>query len=194
MYKWRLSPETSRHFKSNAYAILKVLMVAIGKLIGNDSGYPMKITALDIANWFIVKANSEKLDDTVSEGVTNLKLQKLLYFAQAAHLSVFSNKPLFEEEIVAWKLGPVIESVYHRFKLSNSQPIPKPSNQGYLKIKPDLASFLDNIWSIFGKFSAAKLVQMSHEHQPWKQAYKTEGSVISKESIYEYYKDAFQVV
>lgn len=169
-------------------------MLALVRNKGNNGGTSMKTTAIDIANWFIVKANSEKLDDTISEGVTNLKLQKLLYFAQAAHLSIYSKKPLFHDEIVAWKLGPVIEDVYRQFKKSNSNPIPKPSNEDYLKIDSGQTAFLENVWSIFGKFSAAKLVKMSHEHQPWKQAYEKEGSIITKESMYNYYKTAFQIV
>ena len=148
---------------------------------------------MDVANWFISKANSEKLDDKVSEGISNLKLQKMLYFAQAAHLALYSKKSLFEDDILAWKLGPVVEDVYHQFKSPNNKPIAKPTNQEYKKISLGIDVFLENVWSIFGKFSAAKLVQMSHEHQPWIDAFEAgSGSIITKQSIYDYYKTAFQ--
>jgi len=148
--------------------------------------------AIDVANWFIAKANSEKLDEDVSEGISNLKLQKVLYFAQAAHLALYNKKSLFEDDICAWKLGPVVESVYHEFKSSENKPITATTNKDYEKIEEDVSVFLENVWSIFGKFSAAKLVQMSHEHQPWKEAYESKKSVITKQSIYDYYKTAFQ--
>lgn len=149
--------------------------------------------AIDIANWFINKANSEKLDDDVSEGISNLKLQKVLYFAQAAHLALNNSKPLFDDKICAWPLGPVVESVYQDFKQYSNKPIDGPTNKDYLKVvDAGLASFLENTWTIFGKFSAAKLVQMSHEHKPWKDAFKANKSVITKESMFDYYKSVFR--
>lgn len=150
--------------------------------------------AIDVANWFISKANSEKLDDNISEGVSNLKLQKVLYFAQAAHLALYSKKPLFEDDILAWPLGPVVNEVYHKFKTAENQPIPKPSNDDYKKFDAKLNQFLENVWSLFGKFSAAKLVQMSHDHKPWKDAIEDNREVITKQEIYDYYKSAFQEV
>ena len=47
---------------------------------------------------------------TNGELVSNLKLQKLLYYVQGFHLAVFG-EPLFEEEIEAWMYGPVVPSV-----------------------------------------------------------------------------------
>lgn len=58
--------------------------------------------AEDIANYFINLSLEQKIDDDLPEGITHLKLQKILYFAQAAYLSLY-DKPLFEEEIYAWK-------------------------------------------------------------------------------------------
>src|SRR5262245_19575381 len=59
-----------------------------------------------------------------SEGeiISNLKMQKLLYYAQAWHL-VFFNKPLFKEEIEAWDLGPVVSEAYQEFKSFGNDPL-----------------------------------------------------------------------
>lgn len=150
--------------------------------------------AIDIANWFVTKANSEQLGNDTSEGVSNLKLQKVLYFAQAAHLALNQKKSLFEDDIYAWEFGPVVESVYHDFKASKNKPIAKPTNTDFETFDENTTSFLENTWAIFGKFSAAKLVQMSHEHKPWKDAFAKEDKIITKEAIYNYYKSAFQKV
>jgi uncharacterized phage-associated protein len=150
--------------------------------------------AIDVANWFVAKANSEQLGNDMSEGVSNLKLQKILYFAQAAHLALNKKKPLFEDDFSAWEFGPVVESVYHEFKTSKNKPISNTTTKDFEKFDNDTVSFLENVWAIFGKFSAAKLVQMSHEHKPWKDAFASEKKIISKEAIYEYYKLAFQKV
>ena len=68
-------------------------------------------------NYIIEKLNENKIND-----LTNLKLQKLLYFAYGVHLSLFNEK-LFTDEIQAWKLGPVVPSVYIEFKDHGKNPI-----------------------------------------------------------------------
>ncbi|EIE4349702.1 DUF4065 domain-containing protein, partial [Listeria monocytogenes] len=47
--------------------------------------------------------------------INNLKLQKLLYYAQAKSL-VEKSRPLFKENIEKWKLGPVVPEIYHLYK------------------------------------------------------------------------------
>lgn len=49
-------------------------------------------------------------------GVSNLKLQKLLYFVQAYFLAFTeSGTPCFKEKIEAWQFGPVVPNVYYYF-------------------------------------------------------------------------------
>ena len=57
----------------------------------------MAYKALDIANKIISKTDLEH-GDTIS----NLKLQKMLYYQQGFHLAYFGT-PLFDEDIVAWQ-------------------------------------------------------------------------------------------
>ena len=47
--------------------------------------------------------------------VTNLRLQKLLYFAQGWYLARYG-KPLFEDDMLCWKYGPVVRTVYDKYK------------------------------------------------------------------------------
>lgn len=147
--------------------------------------------AEDIADYFINLANHHVIDENgATEGITNLKLQKILYFAQAAHLAVHQ-KPLFKEEIEAWKFGPVVPSVYKKYKQYTNKAIPNP------KAIPDfdeqLINFLNSIWEIYGKYSAAELVDITHNHKPWKQAF-FEGkgtTVIEKAVMMNHYKGYF---
>ena len=67
------------------------------------------LKAIDVANFFVDLANSDP-DDCM----TNLRVNKLLYFAQAWSV-VRRNKPLFEEDMQAWKYGPVVPEVYTAF-------------------------------------------------------------------------------
>ena len=65
--------------------------------------------ALTIAKWFIAWAEAEE------EELSNLKLQKLLYYAQGHHLAE-RHAPVFTEPIQAWSHGPVVPPVYHEYK------------------------------------------------------------------------------
>lgn len=64
----------------------------------------MAYKALDIARYVIDYSNYKKYR------ITNLRLQKILYFIQAAFL-VFGQKPCFDDVIEAWGLGPVVPIV-----------------------------------------------------------------------------------
>ena len=76
--------------------------------------------AIDVAE-NIIKIYNEKVDklvkeyNIVPEYITNLKLQKLLYYVQAISLQVFE-KLAFKEKIMAWSYGPVVNEVYQKYK------------------------------------------------------------------------------
>lgn len=182
---------------ANAYVKVKVLneklIVAMTSKADNNGGIMSRsnVSALDVANWFVVRANRERAE-SFGEGISNLKLQKIIYFAQAAHLAL-ENKPLFDDEIEAWNYGPVVESVYRQFKSHQRTPIPQPSNDNYLHIPSNIIAFLSEVWELFGKYSAGKLVEMTHAHDPWKSTYDAakRNLVIPKETIKNYYKPIF---
>jgi uncharacterized phage-associated protein len=123
-------------------------------------------------------------DNQVREGVTNLKLQKLLYFAQAYYLAKL-NRPLFSNRIEAWKYGPVVPDVYREYKNYNSKPIIELKETS--GISQEDKKMLQNIWETFGGYSAGRLVDISHAHSPWKEAYESTDNEITKESLAEYY-------
>src|SRR5690625_479323 len=72
--------------------------------------------AIQIAN-YVIKTALERGKD-----ITNIHLQKILYYLLASEL-VHTGSPLFDESIEKWRLGPVIPEVYHEYKEYGSQPI-----------------------------------------------------------------------
>lgn len=149
-----------------------------------------KYTVEEIAAFYVNLANKQFIDDGVPEGITNLKLQKILYFAQAASLAL-NDQPLFEEEIEAWKFGPVVPTIYQRYKQFGNSPL---GVEEYTEvIDADTKNLLENIWEIFGKFSASELVNITHNHTPWKEAFYANkaDTIISKSALAEYYKKFF---
>jgi len=120
----------------------------------------------------------------VGDNITNLKLQKLLYYLQGYHLAYF-NTPLFEEELVKWQYGPVVAEVYHSFKQHGPQPIPKSKAINFeILTEEQTALFLD-VYKVMGQFSALKLMDMTHTEKPFLSVDYSE--VIPKEILKEYF-------
>ena len=44
--------------------------------------------AIEIARWFLIRNYMEEQQDEEVEKMTNLKIQKLLYYAQGVHLAL----------------------------------------------------------------------------------------------------------
>ena len=76
---------------------------------------------IDVANYIVWRAN--KLD----KPVTHLKLQKLLYYV-VAKFAKYNDALLIDENVMKWRYGPVVKSVYHQFKLFGDQEIDAPVN------------------------------------------------------------------
>jgi uncharacterized phage-associated protein len=145
-------------------------------------------SALLIASQFINLAS--ELDEN---DLTNLKLQKLLYFAQGKYLAQTSTR-LFQEDIEAWKLGPVVKDVYHAFKSCGAFPITVFDMKTETKdLTPDALEFIKGIWSEYGKFAASYLVDLTHKTgTPWYESYKKGDTVIPDGKMIEYFSSETQ--
>jgi len=140
------------------------------------------ISCYDVAKYFL-----SLNDEEVGELISNLKLQKLVYYAQGFHLAI-EGEPLFGEAIHAWAHGPVIPDLYHAYKEFGGGPIPSPDGFDPARIGEDTRALLDEVYSVFGQFSAWKLRNMTHEEPPWLEAYgEGKSGVISKKTMEEYF-------
>ncbi len=150
-------------------------------------------SAMSVAKWFVDRANSEYIDvGGVAEGLTNLKLQKLLYFAQAVSLSM-NDKPIFDDKIEAWQFGPVVPSVYHKLKVYENKPV--KIEEEVADLPDEVKRMLEDVWNLYGKFSAHELVNITHNHLPWKKVYQSGVAdiEITKDEIKKYYTDYYHL-
>lgn len=138
------------------------------------------ITAENVAD-FLLSLSDPELGDAIS----NLKMQKLLYYAQGFHLAIF-DKPLFPEKIKAWQYGPVVEEIYNEFSEYSYGAIPKPRRLNTKMFDEDKKKFLKEVYEVYGQFSALKLMQMTHSEPPWLSTQK--GGVISHEKMKNFFK------
>lgn len=98
------------------------------------------------------------------ESITNLKLQKLLYYIQGWHLGLH-HKPIFEEDFEAWIHGPVIPSIFHEFKHNKWQPIIE--GVSYNPVDNNIRTHISDVLEVFGPCNAYELELMSHREMPW---------------------------
>jgi len=133
----------------------------------------MPYSAATIAFAFVKKGIEE------GKAVTQMKLQKMVYFAQGYHLAKYS-LPLIEEEFEAWKYGPVIPSIYQLYKLYGSEPIIDTSlitdlaflERKLLSLDTKAIEAINYTWQVTKNLSASNLSAWTHkEGSPWYKAY-----------------------
>lgn len=133
------------------------------KGIANRNDAPVaETTALQVGNYLI------DFSHRVGDPLSNLKLQKLLYYAQAWYLALY-DRPLCPEPIEAWVHGPAVPSVYGTFKESAWQPIPispkvVPVFHGKIK------KHLEEIMEKYGTQTPYFLEMLTHQEEPWLKA------------------------
>lgn len=149
-----------------------------------------EISYLEIANFFLVFANE------TGEVVTNLKLQKLIYYAQAWYLANFKS-PLFKEDFQAWVHGPVVPELYQMFKEKGSMPIATKLKAEDIEtqIDKDTLTFLKEVAKLYMPFGAYELEMMTHQEYPWKIARgdcrpdQVCKNIIAKSTMQKYYAE-----
>lgn len=99
--------------------------------------------------------------------ITAMKLQKLVYYSQAWSL-VWDEKPLFEEEIQAWRHGPVVADLYQahkgQFKLE-SLPYGDAAN-----LTDEEKETIDSVLGTYGDKTSQWLSDLTHMEDPWMKA------------------------
>lgn len=134
----------------------------------------------DIAKYFLSLA-----DEEAGDLISNMKLQKLVYYAQGFHLAMH-DAPLFDEPIRAWQHGPVIPRLYYKYKDNGPCHIPVPGDFDPAAIDQETRNLLDEVYTVFGQYSAWKLRNMTHEEPPWRDAEADED--ISHEMMKDYFR------
>lgn len=138
--------------------------------------YSAHDVAIYIINWY----NERKYS------ISNLRLQKLLYFVQG-EAAANGYQRLIEDDFYAWQLGPVVPNVYTDYAMYSSSPIPKQY------VKYDIAEgdkeIIDKVLNKYIKYSTWSLVELSHGQDPWKYNHSIFGdrALIPYQSIKDYF-------
>lgn len=159
--------------------------------------YPAKA----VANEFLELARKD------GKQLTQMQLQKLVYFAYGWYLAITGQR-LIDERVEAWQWGPVIPSIYKEFKRFGSSPVTEPAREvkfregqvGFFPVrvqsedpKQDALALqvIKRVWEIYGRYSASELSNMTHEpNSPWSKTPDKEirGTDIDDHLILDYFR------
>ncbi|KPH55505.1 Panacea domain-containing protein [Helicobacter pullorum] len=147
------------------------------------------LKAYDVALYFLFRARELEAGDTIS----NLKMQKLLYYAQGHFLATYK-KPLFDDKIEAWKYGPVVKEVYDKFKIYGNLAIDFNELDNFnSSLYTD--EHLDTLPFVFNRYniSARELVDKTHNESPWKDFYSEYATnEIPQKAIQDFFMEMFE--
>lgn len=151
-------------------------------------------THIDLAHYFI------SLSNETGNLISNLKLQKLLFYAQAWHLAYFEDR-LIDGNFQAWVHGPVLPESYREFKEFGWKPIQREGlGQEFIDhfclniIEPKQCEILNDVVDEYFGLTAYELERLTHSEDPWIIAREDlsidepSESVISDASLIEYYQ------
>lgn len=157
----------------------------------------MSYNVLDVSRYIINYCNENYYL------ISNLKLQKILYFVQAFFLEA-KNEECFREEIEAWDFGPVVPEAYREYRKYGGNNIPPieeyiDKSRGIWHavtkefdvniISESDRELINQMVNQCSSYSASELVEITHGQRPWINAYiKGFNNVISKEDISEYFR------
>jgi uncharacterized phage-associated protein len=153
----------------------------------------MTVPTNKVADYFLTAQ-----DPDAGELLTHLKLQKLVYYAEAWSL-VLRDESLVSDQFEAWVHGPAIRGLYARFADHGCNPIgPDAAASDPSTLPEDVQELLDEVWEVYGQFSAKKLELLTHSEKPWIEAregcrpLEKSSRSISKRTMKEYYLSLYE--
>jgi uncharacterized phage-associated protein len=156
----------------------------------------MTYDAREVANFILDRC------DALGREVSNLSLQKIVYFCHVWTL-IALQRPLIREEFEAWELGPVMPYLYREFKVFGDSRITRRASKldrsngqrvlAQYKFDDEIQTLLTEVVSSYSGLSPYQLVQISHvKGGPWNQVWNhgeriNAGMRISNALISEFY-------
>ncbi len=140
-------------------------------------------SVFDVAKYILSK--SSPID---GDGMTHLKLQKLIYYVQGFALVILKT-PLFNERMEAWPHGPVVPDLYKEYKGYRNNIIEdfndKPGDANSLSDQQ--RELIDDVLSVYGQYSASKLRNLTHSEAPWQEAENKNDQEITIDALQDFF-------
>lgn len=144
----------------------------------------------------------KKFNDT-GKNVTQLQIQKLMYFFEAYYMNIYKVDKLYDCNFCAWAYGPVAIPLYQKLKRfgNGNIELTKQNKIDAENISEEKKNLLDNIYNVFKEVPAMRLVEFTHmSGSPWKEVWEKNGrkvgygadTYIDKIKSRDWFKNVFQ--
>jgi uncharacterized phage-associated protein len=124
--------------------------------------------AVEIAR-HLVRVGYDPESPNESVLVCPLRLQKLLYYCQGWSLALLG-RPLFRQELEAWKDGPVVRDVYRKFSGTWDGITPDRAGEPQSNLPESEARLVEMVWKTYACFPPKQLSAKTHTERPWLEA------------------------
>ena len=111
--------------------------------------------ATDFANYILYLYS-----DIVSD-ISNMKLNKLLYFIYGYYYKE-TGELLFDETFEAWEHGPIVPSVYNKYKSYENKPIKDYDSISNIKVFKKYNHVISDVMREFGNMTPSQLRNKTH--------------------------------
>lgn len=136
--------------------------------------------ALEVAKYVINKCIK------LGRPISNLQLQKILYYAEAEYMKKREGEVLFNNTINAWQYGPVIPEVYYNYNIYSASEI--TDYQDGKDLDSLTKHIIDPVIEKKSKLNAWTLVEKTHSEDPWINSFGNySGCEITKKQIKEFF-------
>lgn len=125
-----------------------------------------------------------KIAHESDQQLTNMQLQKLVYFAHGWYLA-WKNEPLISDSVKAWNFGPVIPPLYNRLKKYGNDVVTEPISGEVQLDDEKVNDFLKKVYERYRSLNGAQMSYLTHkEGTPWAETWsKDQFSVIPQDVI-----------
>lgn len=117
--------------------------------------------ARTVAKYLLHLAGRDEIED-----MDQFKVQKTLYFCQCWSLAL-RDRPLFSDEVQAWRYGPVVPAVYRDFSHRGDEFIEPGAAPPLQDLDQDDRDFVDSVWHDIRQYTGRAMKEWTHAPGPW---------------------------
>jgi uncharacterized phage-associated protein len=129
-----------------------------------------------------------RLAHTSSRLLTPMQILKLVYISHGWMLGLV-DQPLILEAVEAWRYGPVVRSVYRKYRKYRGNPISEPGALHDGQLHGVQRDVIDQVYQGYGRYTGIGLSSLTHQRgTPWEVAWNAGMRIIPNELIQDYYR------
>lgn len=143
--------------------------------------------AIDVARYLVSLRDIDE-ENKVYYSLSNLKLQKLLYYCQGGHYKWDNKRLITDKYFELWRYGAAIESVYKKFSKYGQNDIRASKKEmDSIRLSTEERETIESVWKQLRDLHSFTLVESIRDDAPHKEAAKNKSIFIQESDIESYF-------